>query len=375
MKIVPDIPIKYLTFPEHYVNDVNGWAFDKNTIEARKGDLLTLDIDVGSYCSLNCPACFRKNNSIDNIKHELQFDDIVNVIRQAKKLGLKSVKFLGAGEPLENFGFLKILRFLKEEKIIPLIFTKGQVIGDDKAVSHYYGEYGINTGSELVRELNSCNASILLSFNSFYDEIQAKLVGGTTDFIYIRNRTLKLLVEEGFNNSIPTRVALVNSPITNTTINEAFEIYKWGRIRNLYTVVTPSMVSGRAKNNFWKENTPSEEQLIALYTDIYKFNVETNLQSIQQIMDEGISSYAGAHPCNQVATGMYVSLNGKILSCPGIEYNIEGNYWETSLKKIWLNSQNYKRSGTFNCSCIAKDGKVLPYTFYNKVLKNIIRAL
>ena len=145
MKIVPDIPVKYLKFPDHYINDVNGWAFDKTTIESKKGELLTLDIDFGSYCSLNCPACFRKNNSIDNVKHELQFDDVVSVIMQAKELGLQSIKFLGAGEPLENFGFLNILRFLKEQEIIPLIFTKGQVIGDDKAVSTYYGEYGINT--------------------------------------------------------------------------------------------------------------------------------------------------------------------------------------------------------------------------------------
>lgn len=372
MKIIPEIPIKYTRFPDNYINDVNGWAFDKATIKKNKGKLLTLDIDFGSNCSLNCLACFRKENSIDDIKHELQFNEIVDVITQAKKLGLRSVKFLGAGEPLENFGFLKILRFLKEKDIIPLIFTKGQTIGDDRAVAKYFGEFGIFEGKELVKELNACNASILLSFNSFDDAIQAKLVGSTKDYINKRNRALKLLVKEGFNNNNPTRLALINSPVTISTIDEALEIYKWGRLRNLYTVVTPSMISGRAKDKFWKKITPSEEQLVKLYTDIYRFNIETNLQTIKQITDEGIASYAGGHPCNQVSTGMYVSLNGKVLCCPGLEENVEGNYWGKSLKEIWLNSQNYKRSGTFNCGCIAKEGKSIPKEFYNKVLNFIL---
>ena len=148
MKIVPDIPVKYTRFPDNYINDVNGWSFDMTTIQSNQGKLLTLDIDFGKFCSLNCPACFRKENSVDDIKHELLFENLVDVILQAKKLGLRSVKFLGAGEPLENFGFLEVLHFLKEQEIIPLIFTKGQVIGNDETVSKYYGEIGINSGKE-----------------------------------------------------------------------------------------------------------------------------------------------------------------------------------------------------------------------------------
>lgn len=372
MKIIPEIPIKYKRFPDNYVNDINGWAFDKNTIEANKGKLLTIDIDYGSYCSLNCPACFRKRSSVDDIKHELQFNNLIDVVLQAKKLGLRSVKFLGAGDPFENFGFLKFLRFLKEQEIIPLIFTKGQTIGDDNSVSKYFGEYGIYTGKDLVKELYDCNASILLSFNSFDDAVQAKLVGGTKDYILLRNHTLELLVEEGFNEGNPTRLALINSPVTIWSIDEALEIYKWGRLRNLYTIVTPTMISGRAKDRVWIKITPPEAQMVNLYTEIYKFNIETNLQSLAQIIEEGIATYAGGHPCNQVSTGLYISLNGQVLSCPGSEDNIEGNYWKKSLKEIWYNSQNYKRSGTFNCECIAKEGKSIPSGFYNKILKELL---
>lgn len=368
MRVIPEIPVKFSRFPDNYINDINGWAFDRKTIENNKGKLLTLDIDYGSYCSLNCPACFRKSNSVDNVKHELQFDNLIDVILQAKKLGLRSVKFLGAGDPFENYGFLKFLRFLKEQDVIPLIFTKGHVIGDNKLVIKYFSEYGIYSGKELVKELNKCNASIMLGFNSFDDAIQAKMVGRKPDYIHIRNRALELLVAEGFNGSNPTRLALAINPITIWNVDEALEIYKWGRVRNLYCIVTPSMISGRAKDRTWAAITPSRQILLELYSEIYSFNLETNLQTIEQIKEEGISSYAGGHPCNQVATGLYVSLNGKVLSCPGSEENVEGNYWEKSLEEIWFDSMNYKkRSGKFNCGCIAKDGKSIPNKFYEEV--------
>ena len=34
MRTIPDIPIKFTRFPDDYVNDINGWAFDKETIPA-----------------------------------------------------------------------------------------------------------------------------------------------------------------------------------------------------------------------------------------------------------------------------------------------------------------------------------------------------
>jgi MoaA/NifB/PqqE/SkfB family radical SAM enzyme len=372
MRVIPDIPIMYNRFPCDYVNDINGWAFDKETIIKNKGKLLTLDVDYGSYCSMNCPTCFKKENATDNDKHELQYSDLVDIILQAKKLGLRSVKFLGAGEPFENSRFLEFLRFLKQQDVIPLIFTKGHVIGNDELVRKYYGEYGIHDGYELVKELNRCNVSIMLGFNSFDDEIQAMMVGGYPDYVYLRNKALQLLVNAGFNASNPTRLALAINPVTIHNIDEAFEIYCWGRLRNFYCIVTPSMVSGRVKNNGWLCINPTDEKLYKLYEDIYLFNIETGLQSIGQLQKEGISPYAGGHPCNQVSTGLYITLNGNVLSCPGSEENIEGNYWNTPLIDIWLNSENFKRSGMFNCSCIAKDGKTIPSKLYKDILNKIM---
>ena len=130
------------------------------------------------------------------------------------------------------------------------------------------------------------------------------------------------------------------------------------------------MISGRAKKSAtWKAITPPERELIDLYTKIYRFNITMGLQTLQQIKEEGVSAYAGGHPCNQVSTGVYVTLGGTVLSCPGTEDAVEGDIGKDSLREIWEQSENKKqRAGTFNCGCIAKDGKSIPKGFYEKIL-------
>jgi MoaA/NifB/PqqE/SkfB family radical SAM enzyme len=374
MKIIPRVSIVYKNkFPKNLVNDVNGWAFFKKEMQDNLGKLLTLDIDFGNFCTLNCPHCFRRNNKVDFGKNKLMnFDDIVSLVKEGKKLGLKSVKFLGAGEPFQEKRFLEFLRELKKLNIIPLIFTKGHVIGDDNEVKKWYSHYGISTGEELVEELKKVNASILLGFNSFDTEIQDKMVGGIKGYTLKRNRALELLAKAGFNKHNPTHLCLAANPITNDNYNEIFEIYKWGRVRNLYVIVCPTMVSGRcAKTWAWHKITPSGKKLVDLYTKIYKFNIEKGIQTLRQIKKEGIASYAGGHPCNQVACGMYVTLPGIVLRCPGDDVTVFGNIWKESLKDIWLKSENYGRGGTFNCGCPPKWGKSIPYNLFTDVMLNL----
>ena len=371
---IPDIAVKYTVFPPGYVNDVRGWSFEKAMVVGNAGRLLTLDIDFGAKCSLNCPFCFRRGSSVDEQRRELRFRDLVGIVLQARALGLRTVKFLGAGEPLENPSILEFLQFLKSLDIIPVIFTKTGVIGDDARVRRLFSYKGIHTGEELAGELDDCGASMVVGFNSFKDEVQQAMCGDGARVLARRNRTLEILSRAGFNDPNPTRLALGVNPVTKSNYDEALEIYKWARLRNIYAIVTPTMISGRAKNEVWKSITPSGRELIELYTEIYRFNLDTGLMTLDQILEEGISAYGGAHPCNQVAAGLYVTLNGVVLSCPGSEDSVEGNVWRSPLSEIWAKSVNFTRAGTFNCRCIAKDGKSIPADLYDRVLANIMAS-
>ncbi len=371
MRCVPDIPAKYDHFPVGYINDVRGWAFDAGTIANNVGKLLTLDLDFGDKCSLNCPFCFRRSNSVDADKHALQFADLVRLIDDAKKLGLRTVKFLGAGEPLENEGFLDFLEFLKDRDIVSVVFSKTGLIGDDARVAQMFSDRGIKTGDALADFLLKCGVSVVQGFNSFDEDVQCSMMGCGNGVVQRRNRTLEVLYSTGFADCVPTRLAIGVNPVTRLNVGEALEIYEWARLRNIYAIVTPTMISGREKGDAWRTITPSEDDLVALYAAIYAFNIRTGLTTPEQLLREGVSAYAGGHPCNQVAAGLYVTLNGVVLSCPGCEAKVEGNIWLQPIGDIWRQSRNFTRSGTFNCGCVAKDGKSIPASLYENVLNRL----
>jgi len=356
--------------PYDFINDVNGWSFTEEELRENYGKLLTLDIDFGEICGLNCPQCFRRKNKVDNLsKKEMNYNETISLILSAKKLGLRSVKFLGKGEPFENPKFIEFLRFLKSVDVIPLVFTKGRVLANDDLAKKYNGHYGIKNGVELIDELKRLDVSILFGFNSFNPIIQDKMVG-MAGYTKERDIALLRLVNAGFNQKNPTRLGIINTPINTENCNEAFFIYKWARERNMYPISTTSMVSGCGAKT-WRTKNPEIEKVIDLYAKIYQWNLGKGIQTLEQIKKEGISAYAGACPCNQVACGMYVALNGTVLRCPGDDFTIFGNTFQQSLEEIWNNSENFQRAGTFNCGCPPKMGTSMPHDFFERIVKKI----
>ena len=96
-------------FPKGHVNDVRWWGnISRKDLHSCLPDgtakLLTMDVDIGDECSLRCSHCFRRDTRFDTIKLGkcLTHEEIVNYIKDAKKLGLKEIKILGRGEPFEN---------------------------------------------------------------------------------------------------------------------------------------------------------------------------------------------------------------------------------------------------------------------------------
>ena len=115
----------------------------------------------------------------------------------------------------------------------------------------------------------------------------------------------------------------------------------------------------------------SNKKIIDLYTKIYEYNIEKGIQTLEDIEEEGVASYAGGAPCNQIACGMYVTLSGIVLRCPGDETTLFGDIKKQSMKEIWENCENFKRAGTFNCRCPPKAGKAIPENLYTEVLERL----
>ncbi len=378
-------------------DNVVGWGISEDKLHSKNSEgiykMLTMDIDFGTRCSLRCPHCFKRQfNSFRQSNQLMSLEELKDVILQAKELGLESVKFLGAGEPFENELMLPLLRFLTEQDIHSCVFTKGHVIGSDELVSKFNGKYGIYTSRDFVDELYRLKTSILLGFNSFKKEIQMQYCGldDKTDFGYFeyRENALKLLLDAGFNNydeEKPTRLALIASPYKMMNIDEIFDIYKWGHERNIYVAICPTTNSGLGHDELKGVKVHEKsfmEKSIELYTRIYVWAIKNNIISLDEFKEDGVGLYPGGHPCNQTAAGLYVTIDGTVMVCPGLDgadVIVCDDVRKKPLRDIWLSSKNYELAqceDVFNFGCIARERALFNKTnFYDIVYNNVLHEL
>ena len=357
-------------------NIVQHWGFfSRKDIAERAGHLLMLDIDFGRQCSLSCPTCFRRCNAVDDSGDaDLTFEELLAVIDEGRRLGLREVKICGAGEPLENPDLLRLARHLTNLNIGLAIFSKGHVLGDDAVARRLFGHEGVTNGRILAQKLFELKTSILVSFQSFRHEMQDRLVGNISGYTIRRNRAIEILAEVGFNRCMPTRMALCSNPITKDNYPEIFDIYTYCRERNILPITAVLMTSGKQlRNNLLKEIDISDDEKLDLFVRLYRYNIEHGIQSFAEILADGISPMPGIHPCNQIAAGLYVTCNGTVTSCPG-DCSPIGNVRQKSLTTIWSASANYQRRGMFNCWCPFKAGTTLPQAFCSLVLRNLTQC-
>lgn len=387
-------------FPIQYINDVQGWGIPNGLLHSKLEDgtykLLTLDLDFGDTCSLSCPHCFRKSDFLQTGKPPLTLNELLSVIQEARELGLISVKFLGAGEPLEAPSFLELLEKLHGWGIKAAIFSKGYILGSDAYTEVFYGAtYGIKKACDLISRLYDLNASILLGFNSFQSDVQEEFVGQRfsiiKNYVELRDRALRWLTEAGFNKYVPgkpTRLGLIAAPIKPENIIEIFTIYKWGRRRNMYPLSCPTTYSGLGRAEYDREKAMDFEAYVnalkKLYTDIYLWSIRRGIVDIEDFKRDGVALYPGCHPCDQVAAGMYLTLEGMMIRCPGRDDESCVEFLDVrerqSLKDLWMNSQNFKlaaQKDKLNFQCIARDGYFFreKHNFYMDIFQRIMRTL
>lgn len=386
MKIVPKINQKYKKgqFPRYPANKPKNWGFFteeeiKDAIQENIPRLLMLDLDLpfARDCSLRCPTCFRRNNAVDDASTgDISYEKLIEVIDESRELGLKTVKICGPGEPTENSDFFRFLRDVNERDIGVAVFTKGQM-GSDELARKYHSAEGVYTAEDFYKKcFEEHNIDFLICVSSFDEKLQNRLVGNPNQeklggsYTRIRNSSLEILAETGYTSTNPTRAVVVNAPVTKDTIVEAFYVHKWATERGFYSVTAMSMVSGKQFTpKFIKKVDPDFKQKIRLYEDIYNWQISQGIINLDDLHDDGISCMPGTHPCNQIASGLYVTADGNVVRCPGYNEPI-GNVKNESIRTIWERSAK-EYAGCFNCGCPPKSETTIPTNLYEVVLKNL----
>lgn len=361
-----DKTLSWDRYGSELANGIAGWIFSDEEIEdaGKNGKLIHLDYEFGKACSLNCVYCFRTEDERDGERERLMSDDTwVDVLKQCKALGLKSIKLLGQGELTEHKRFLWAIETICNMGITPLLFTAAHIFADDEKCMKIHGM----TGQELANRLYELGASVMIKVNSFDPEIQDGIVG-VKGYTQKRNLGLERLLKAGFANHNPTRIGL-EVAMMKPDKEELIDIYNLKFLLNVYIDLDPFMPCGLTKecDNLSFEFNIDEK--MEIYKTVYLNNIKYGMPF------RGISPYAGGQVCSQLGYGLYINLYGKVYACPGAEEQL-GDIHQESVEEIFNKAKIIKH---YRCNkdhgCPFREASRILYKGWEDDIRNAIAPM
>lgn len=292
---------------------LKGLALSIDEINKAKNEnrMLVISIETSNICNLRCIYCY--TGAANKLKDELTLDEYKSILDQSVELGAQKVAIAGAGEPLLDPNFFRILDLIRERNLYLILYTNATLINKDTA-----------------KKLYDNPVTVVATLNSMKPEIQNKLCGNVPWAYEKMMRGIHNLIDAGFNKSNPTRIA-IDSFMVKETIDEAPEIFRFARRNNIFPYICRVFLGGRAKG---KDLDVSNEQFKTL---VYRLHD----------IDENEFGYTWeprppfvASQCQLIYVNMVVGIQGEVRPCYCVFIDA-GNIRKQSLKDIW-NSDTLK---------------------------------
>jgi radical SAM protein with 4Fe4S-binding SPASM domain len=215
-------------------------------------------------------------------------ENACDAIDQGIDLGLRSIVYLGGGEPLLYKHFWPFIEYVSSKKVIPVIFTNGTLIN-----------------LSVAKRLFDLGASIMIKLDGG-EKIQDQLSGPGT-YKQIR-ASLDALLEAGFENLNGRYTRLGIGPCaTKVNLSEIPEIWRFARKNNFFPNVELATEIGAATLDItpdcnqtrWLRQTLKE-------IDEKEFNIKWSTPY----------SSTPAHSCGIFLAGAAVKVDRGVALCP-----------------------------------------------------------
>ena len=316
----------------------NGGTFLEDEIRDAliKGYPLTMDLAIPGKCLNNCIYCgyYEVNKDI-----KLTQPEIINLIDQFGELGGKSVKILGEGEPLLRKDIFKILEVISSKNIIPVLFTCGDVIGNDSIARKIHRLSGL----EVAKILNELKVTIMLKYEASglkQDEIVRR-----KNYHEMRDNALEILLKLRFNRFSPTRLGF-GIVLLKENMNEIKEVYRYSIDNNIYPLICPIMPIGKMIScNERAAISPDQVSIKEFHKELCK------IRKSMGIIISNISDFPGCLPCDISRTGLYVDDTGNVKVCEAdetvgnIKNEVLASTWEKINEFKWTHYKNNRELG------------------------------
>lgn len=344
--IAENLPCEFDLRPKRLGFSMKGWDFTRAELaEAIKEHrMLNPAMELGTnICPWNCSFCFTEDphNPMGRkrrLANEMSLEERLALIDQAALLGARSINFVGAGEPTIDPNFWDLLERMAEREICPIIYTEGSLKLTDR---------------DFARRLYGLGATVVLKVNSLWNApYQNAVVRGpgtktnasSGDYTGKRNRAVELLMEEGFNDSEPTRLAF-DTIICKQNVAEIPALHAYARKHNIFILLVNYLPSGRSADVL--HDALTREEQLSLFEELARIDAEEF-----GITHRTIFPYGGGVPCSIRGIGLFVKITGSVFDCPG-ELMPLGNVRKDTLMDIW----NLARpiTAAFDGGCAPRD--------------------
>jgi MoaA/NifB/PqqE/SkfB family radical SAM enzyme len=294
-----------------------------------------------NICPWGCLFCFTENPDNPSgrklrLKTEMSLGERLSLINQAAALGARSINWVGAGEPTIDPDFWEIIEHIAKSGITPIIYTEGALR---------------LTKRDFVKRLYAVGATVVLKVNSLWDhEYQNAIVRGassnpaTNNYTQRRNHALELLLEEGFADCDPTRLAM-DTIISKQNLAEVPALHEYARRHNIFVLFVNYLPSGRSTDGV--SDALTREQQFAVFEELAQIDAKEF-----GVIHRSKFPYAGGVPCSIRGTGLFVKISGQVFDCPG-ELMALGNIRTESLSSIWNKARLITKA--FDGGCAPRD--------------------
>lgn len=338
-----DLPYEFDLRPPRLGYSMRGWDFTRAELARAVNEhrMLNPAFELGTnICPWNCSFCFTEDpqniaGGKRRLPNEMSAAERLRLIDAAADLGARTINVVGAGEPTIDPDFWDFIERMAERRITPVIFTEGALR---------------LTRRPFVRRLYELGATVVLKVNSLWDEAyQNSVVRGLSrerspladGYTRRRNRALELLLEEGFADSEPTRLAF-DTIICKQNAHSILDLHLYARRHNIFVLFVGYIPSGRSTEGLHDALTRAEqfecfEELAR--ADREQFGIE----------HRAVFPYAGGVPCSMRGTGIFVKITGQVFDCPG-ELIPLGDLKRERLSEAWERARPVTQSFDGGCA-------------------------
>ncbi|MDR1521934.1 MAG: radical SAM protein [Streptococcaceae bacterium] len=285
---------------------------------------LSIGIEVTPKCNLRCSyCCVGYNYDYD----ALNVSDIVNIIDECNKIGVKLIEITG-GEPFLREDIFKILESINKNIIFTIksngIFISKEISAKLKKFNNLRG-IGVSIDSN-ISEINSLTrgcGTFEKTFLGLKNLKKSNINFGIMTTVNKHNYDhLSEMVK--FAEDIGAQSISFNRPmyIGKGSSSEAFDL----TIDELKKIVqTLNYLHKKHKNKVdigeW-----------SLLVDLYKLKNKIDT-------DNFIDNISWKNGCTLGFSNLFIKYNGDITACPFLEKPICGNVLKNTLTEIWKNSE------------------------------------